>query len=247
MPAEEALRKHYNVEPTPLGAGAGRRGTQLRVHRRRAAFEVTVTIEPLAAHRRPLRARLIPRRVRLDARRRRAAFPRRAGGRSASRGPLAGLGLLRARAKELDAAIPFSSRRSPRPRTIHCPARTPRRCSATPSARSRERWRSTRTPARFRKARELAECALAAARTRRAGAADIGTSWTVEATSHPAIARWRRAASPRRAADLALQFTPIYLRSGQRDKANALYATEFEHVARQRRSSSPPGASCCAS
>ena len=82
---------------------------------------------------------------------------------------------------------------------------------------------------RFRKARELARRALehGADEARARGA--IGVSWTIERDSTQAVEllETARRLAPRRR-DLALNLYAVYLRSGQRAKADALFAEAFE-------------------
>jgi len=81
---------------------------------------------------------------------------------------------------------------------------------------------------RFRKARELAQHALDHGADEARARSDIAISWTIEHDQTQAIAALEaaRLLAPRRR-DLALNLYAIYLRSGQRDKANALFVSEF--------------------
>jgi Flp pilus assembly protein TadD len=82
---------------------------------------------------------------------------------------------------------------------------------------------------RFRKARDLAQHALDHGADEARARSDIAISWTIEPDQTQAIAALEaaRLLAPRRR-DLALNLYAIYLRSGQREKANALFAGEFE-------------------
>jgi len=82
---------------------------------------------------------------------------------------------------------------------------------------------------RFRMARDLAQHALEHGADEARARSDIAISWTVERDQAQAIAALEaaRLLAPRRR-DLALNLYAIYLRNGQRDKANALFVNEFE-------------------
>ena len=90
---------------------------------------------------------------------------------------------------------------------------------------------------RFRKARTLATHALEAARVGSNDAAEgrahglIGSSYLVETDAAPGIAALEKARAllPQRM-DFALNLYAIYLRAGQRAKADALHDAEFEHA-----------------
>lgn len=87
-------------------------------------------------------------------------------------------------------------------------------------------------PAKFRKARALAERALALGAEEGAARAAIGTTYLVEPDLAPGIAQLERALTllPRRY-DVALNLYAMLLRTGQREKANALHAAALANVA----------------
>lgn len=82
---------------------------------------------------------------------------------------------------------------------------------------------------KFRKARRLAERALALKADEGSARAAIGTTYLVETDVTPGIEQLRRAYAllPRRA-DVALNLYAMLLRTGQRAAADALYAEAFE-------------------
>lgn len=87
-------------------------------------------------------------------------------------------------------------------------------------------------PPKFRKARALAERALALGAEEGAARAAIGTTYLVEANLAPGIEQLERALAllPRRY-DVALNLYAMLLRSGQRAKADALHGRVFASVA----------------
>ena len=84
---------------------------------------------------------------------------------------------------------------------------------------------------RFRKARELAGRGLALGGEEALARGLIGTSWMVEADATPGIPELERsrALAPHRA-DFALNLYAMYLRSGERTKADALFAAAFANT-----------------
>lgn len=84
---------------------------------------------------------------------------------------------------------------------------------------------------RFRKARALAEHALTLDPDEARARGILGTTYSVERDLTPGIAQLEKALSlaPQRV-DLALNLYAMYLRTGAREKADALYATHFEHA-----------------
>jgi tetratricopeptide (TPR) repeat protein len=84
---------------------------------------------------------------------------------------------------------------------------------------------------KFRKARALAERALALKADEGSARAAIGTTYLVEADVTPGIEHLRRAYTllPRRA-DVALNLYAMLLRTGQRAAADALYAQAFANA-----------------
>jgi tetratricopeptide (TPR) repeat protein len=86
-------------------------------------------------------------------------------------------------------------------------------------------------PEKFRKARKLAERALALKADEGSARAAIGTTYLVEADVTPGIEQLRRAYTllPRRA-DVALNLYAMLLRTGQRVAADALYAEAFSNA-----------------
>jgi tetratricopeptide (TPR) repeat protein len=84
---------------------------------------------------------------------------------------------------------------------------------------------------KFRKARALAEHALTIGANEARARGIIGTSHLVEPDLAPGVAQLERALAlaPQRI-DLALNLYSMYLRTGARDKADALFASAFEHA-----------------
>src|SRR6185436_5165694 len=83
----------------------------------------------------------------------------------------------------------------------------------------------------FRKARVLAERALALGAEEGRARGTIGTTYLVERDVAPAIPHLERARelAPART-DFALHLYDLYLRLGERAKADALFAAAFEHA-----------------
>ncbi|HYK04156.1 MAG TPA: DUF1570 domain-containing protein [Thermoanaerobaculia bacterium] len=84
---------------------------------------------------------------------------------------------------------------------------------------------------KFRKARALAEHALSIGAEEARARGIAGTSHLVEPDLAPGIAQLERALTraPQRT-DFALNLYAMYLRTGARDKADALFASAFEHA-----------------
>ncbi|MDQ3282768.1 MAG: tetratricopeptide repeat protein [Acidobacteriota bacterium] len=84
---------------------------------------------------------------------------------------------------------------------------------------------------KFRKARSLADQALALHGDEARARGIRGTSYLVESDLTPGIVELERAhrLAPQRV-DFALNLYAMYLRTGARDKADALYASTFEHA-----------------
>jgi tetratricopeptide (TPR) repeat protein len=84
---------------------------------------------------------------------------------------------------------------------------------------------------RFRKARALAEHALTVGGDEARARGILGTTYFVETDLTPGIAQLEQALAlaPQRV-DFALNLYAMYLRTGAREKADALYATHFEHA-----------------
>lgn len=229
--AEQALRKHYNVslERWEQGlAGAGRNSPFVVDTSR---VDAQVTVEPLS------HAEVLYElgwflsdfdATRPDAERHfrdaLEAEPRHA--RS-----LAGLGRLRAKARDLDGATSFFDQAiaiaPDDPAVLLAYAEVLLGDAIGPLAGAVAI--DDQATARFRKARSLAQHALDRGADQARGLGDIGVSLTVERDPAPAVAALEaaRLLAPRRR-DLTLNLYAEYLRGGQRDKANALYEHEFE-------------------
>lgn len=89
--------------------------------------------------------------------------------------------------------------------------------------------------AAFRKARALAEHALAIDGDEARARGILGTTYFIESDLAPGIAQLETALAlaPQRA-DFALNLYAMYLRTGAREKADALYAARFEHARDQQ-------------
>jgi tetratricopeptide (TPR) repeat protein len=231
MPAEAALMKHYQATPERVQQGIAGFGKSTPMVRPRPPLAQPIASQALT------RPELLYElgsflgqfeSTRTDAERHfRAALnsdPRHA--RS-----LAGLGVLRAKAKELDTAIPFFEKAiaiapdDPPVLLAYAEALLGNAIGAFAGTLETD----PEAPVRYQKARGLAQHALDRGADPARASGDLGVALTLERDVTPSLAPLERAyrLTPSRV-DFALQLYAMYLRAGHRDKADALSA-ELPH------------------